>query len=47
MVRNEGVDIDKIEFTLVHEKAKAFVEKSNDAKQRKCQRRGGIIRHLH
>ena len=30
MVRNTGVDIDKIEFTLVHEKAKAFVEKSND-----------------
>ena len=47
MVRNAGVDIDKIEFTLVHEKAKDFVEKSNDAKQRNCQRRGGIIRHLH
>ena len=31
MVRNARVDIDKIEFDLVHEKAKAFVEKANDA----------------
>ena len=30
-VRNARVDIDKIEFDLVHEKAKAFVEKANDA----------------
>jgi hypothetical protein len=30
-VRNARVDINKIEFDLVHEKAKAFVEKANDA----------------
>ena len=31
MVRNARVDIDKIEFDLVLEKDKAFVEKANDA----------------